>query len=326
MANVRAAQAIAQNINSSWPKPIKYFAGGVNGRVFHTNDGRLMKFVYDYAPEEFEALQKLQKTAVVPRFKKGNATIMHLDKKTSKDVKRLMFPHAKRLSDDLTVFIMSRVGGPNGMTLRNYVNKYPITKARREYIQKRVDHIISEMHMRGVSQGNLHHGNIIVSVNPKGEITGMWAIDFGRAFYHSPGKTERQAFGTKMFNQMYATKSAFSPTSMNVPVRQGSRPNTRMAWAVYNKAIPAAWGERIARLRKQVLNEMKQYRSPTARGSSRTPRSLTSKPKAKSASPSRSATRPSSRPRSAPARVSVTRKSPVRATTLKRKRASSGSR
>jgi len=309
MANVRAAQAIAQNINSSWPKPIKYFAGGVNGRVFHTNDGRLMKFVYSYAPEEYEALQKLQKTAVVPRFKKGNAAIMHLDKQTSKDVKRLMFPNAKRLSDDLTVFIMSRVGGPNGMTLRNYVNKYPITNARRAYIQRRVKHIISEMKGRGVSQGNLHHGNIIVSVNPKGEITGMWAIDFGRAFYHSPGKTERNVFRTKMLNQMFATKSAFSPRHTNVPVRQGSRPNTRMMLAVYGKRLSPAWEQRIARMRKQVSEEMKQYRSPT--------RSV--KPKAKSASPRRKTPSPT-RPRSAPARVSVTRKSSARATTLKRKR------
>jgi len=309
MANVRAAQAIAQNINSSWPKPIKYFAGGVNGRVFHTNDGRLMKFVYGYAPEEFEALQKLQKTAVVPRFKKGNATIMHLDKQTSKDVKRLMFPNAKRLSDDLTVFIMSRVGGPNGMTLRNYVNKYPITNARRAYIQRRVKHIISEMKGRGVSQGNLHHGNIIVSVNPKGEITGMWAIDFGRAFYHSPGKTERNVFGTKTFGQMFATKSAFSPTYTNVPVRQGSRPNTRMMLAVYGKRLSPEWEQRIARMRKQVSEEMKQYKSPS--------RSV--KSKAKSASPRRKTPSPT-RPRSAPARVSVTRKSSARATTLKRKR------
>jgi hypothetical protein len=316
MANVRTAQAIARNLDPTWPKPIKYFAGGVNGRVYHTNDGQLMKFVYGYAPEEFEALQKLQKTAVVPRFRKGNATIMHLDKKMSKDVKRLMFPNAKRLSDDLTVFIMSRVGGPNGMTLSKYVNKYPITNARREYIQGRVEHIISEMKGRGgVSQGNLHPGNIIVSVNPKGEITGMWAIDFGRAFYHSPGKTERNVFGTKTFNQMFGTKSAFSPTYTNVPVRQGSRANVHMMNVVYGKRLSPMWEQRIARMRKQVSEEMKQYRSPT-RPSPR--------PKAKSASPRRKTPSPA-RPRSAPGRVSVSRKSPVRrrsvrVASLKRKR------
>jgi Lipopolysaccharide kinase (Kdo/WaaP) family len=312
MANVRAAQAIAHNLDPAWPKPIKYFAGGVNGRVYHTNDGRLMKFVYGYAPEEFEALQKLQGTFVVPRFKKGNGLIMSLDKATSKNIKRLMFPHAPRLSEDLTVFVMGRVGGAQGMTLYNYLQAYPT--ANRANVQRRVEYLMSEMHMRGVSHGNLHRHNIIVSVGPTGRITGMWAIDFGRAFYHSPGKTERNAFSRKMLSSVFATPSAFSPRHTNVPVRQGSRPNTRMMLAVYGKRLSPAWEQRIARMRKQVSEEMKQYRSPT--------RSV--KPKAKSASPRKSPSR-STRPKSAPARVSVSRKTPtrrrsVRVASLKRKR------
>jgi len=312
MANVRTAQAIARNLDPAWPKPIKYLGGGVNGRVYHTNDGRLMKFVYSYAPEEYEALQKLQGTFVVPRFKRGNGLIMSLDKATAKDVKRLMFPTAKRLSDDLTVFVMGSVGGAQGMTLRKYMQTHPT--ANRANVQKRVEYLISEMSMRGVSHGNLHDENIIVSVSPTGRITGMWAIDFGRAFYRSPGKTERNVFGTKTFNQMFGTKSAFSPTYRNVPVRQGSRANVHMMNVVYGKRLSPTWEQRIARMRKQVSEEMKQYRSPT--------RSV--KPKAKSASPRR--TPRSSPPRSAPARVSVSRKSPVRRrsvriATLKRKRA-----
>ena len=306
MANVRTAQAIARNLDPTWPKPVKYLGGGANGRVYHTNDGRLMKFVYSYAPEEYEALQKLQGTFVVPRFKRGNGLIMSLDKATAKDVRRLMFPRA-RLSEDLTVFVMGRVGGAQGMTLRKYIQTHPT--ANRANVQRRVEYLISEMHMRGVSHGNLHDENIIVSVSPTGRITGMWAIDFGRAFFRSPGKTERQAFGTKRVNQMFDTKSAFSPSYMNVPVRQGSRANVHMMNVVYGKRLSPAWEQRIARLRKQVSNEMKQYRSPT--------RSV--KSKAKSASPSRGRT-PSPRPKSAPARIATPQKGLKVRFSLKRKR------
>ena len=308
MANVRTAQAIARNLDPAWPKPIKYLGGGANGRVYHTNDGRLMKFVYSYAPEEYEALQKLQGTFIVPRFKKGNGLIMSLDKATAQDVRRLMFPTAKRLSEDLTVFIMGRVGGAQGMTLRKYIQTHPT--ANRANVQRRVEYLISEMHMRGVSHGNLHDENIIVSVSPTGRITGMWAIDFGRAFYRSPGKTERQAFGTKRVNQMFGTKSAFSPRYTNVPVRQGSRANVHMMTAVYGKRFSPSWERRIARMRKQVSNEMKQYKSPS--------RSV--KPKAKSASPTKRKTPSSTRPRSAPARIATPQKGLKVRFSLKRKR------
>jgi len=308
MANVRTAQAIARNLDPAWPKPIKYLGGGANGRVYHTNDGRLMKFVYSYAPEEYEALQKLQGTFIVPRFKKGNGLYMRLDKATAQDVRRLMFPTAKRLSEDLTVFIMGRVGGAQGMTLRKYIQTHPT--ANRANVQRRVEYLISEMHMRGVSHGNLHDENIIVSVSPTGRITGMWAIDFGRAFYRSPGKTERQAFGTKRVNQMFGTKSAFSPRYTNVPVRQGSRANVHMMTAVYGKRFSPSWERRIARMRKQVSNEMKQYKSPS--------RSV--KPKAKSASPTKRKTPSSTRPRSAPARIATPQKGLKVRFSLKRKR------
>jgi hypothetical protein len=268
-----------------------------------------MKFVYSYAPEEYEALQKLQGTFIVPRFKRGNGLIMSLDKATAQDVRRLMFPSAKRLSEDLTVFVMGRVGGAQGMTLRKYIQTHPT--ANRANVQRRVEYLISEMHMRGVSHGNLHDENIIVSVSPTGRITGMWAIDFGRAFYRSPGKTERQAFGTKRVNQMFDTKSAFSPTYTNVPVRQGSRANVHMMNVVYGKRLSPSWEQRIAHMRKQVSDEMKQYRSPT-RPSPR--------PKAKSASLSRSATRPSPRPKSAPARIATPQKGLKVRFSIKRKR------
>jgi len=313
--NILAAQAIAKNLDPSWPKPIKYLGGGVNGRVYNTNDGRLMKFVYNYAPEEFEALNRLQGTHVVPRFKKGNGLIMSLDKKTSRQIRKLMFPKST-LKEDLTVFVMSRVGGPHGMSLRKYLQLYP--HANEAKIRKHIEYIISEIAGKNTSHGNLHYENIIVSVTPTGAINGMWAIDFGRAFYRKPGETERNAFAKRPFSEMFNTKSAFSSNWSHVPVREGSRANVHMMNVVYGRRLSPSWEQNIARRRKQVVNEMKQYRSPSSRGA--TGRSLSPR-RTKSLSPRRSATRPSPRPRSAPARVSVTRKSPVRAATLKRKRA-----
>ena len=87
---------------------------------------------------------------------------------------------------------------------------------------------------------------------------------------------------------------------------------------VYGKRLSPSWERALAARRKQVSEEMKQYKSP-----SRTP-----KAKAKSVSPRRTPKSSPPRPRSAPARVSVTRKTPVRrrsvrVATLKRKRAAS---
>ena len=296
--NIVAAQAIAKNINPNWPKPVKYLGGGVNGRVYHTNDGRLMKFVYDYAPEEFEALQKLQGTFVVPRFTKGNGQFMNLNNTMSRQVRKLMFPKSN-LRDDLTVFVMGRVGGSDGMTLRKYIRTHP--SANRSNIQRRVEYLISEMKTRGVSHGDLHDENIIVSVSPTGRISGMWAIDFGRAFYHSPGNTERKAFLKKPLQEMFNTSSAFSPNHVGqVPVREGSRANVHMMNIMYGKRLSPSWEQKIAHRRKQISNEMKQYRSPTKRSV-----------KSKSLSPRKSPAKSATRPRSAPGRVSVTRKTPV---------------
>ena len=291
----------------TWPTPVKYLGGGVNGRVYTTNDGRLIKFVYNRAPREYKALEKLQGTHVVPRFKKGNGALLVLPEKLAESVRNEMFPNAN-LSKDLTVFVMGSVGGSTGMSLKKYVNTHP--GANRANIQRRVEYVVGEMASKGVSQGNLHDENIIVSVGPSGRITGMWAIDFGRSFYHKLGKT-----GTQTFNNMnvygYPTQSAFTPgryTNVNVGGNLGSRSNVSMMKAVVGKVVSPGWEKRIANRRKQVANIMKQYKSP-----GKTPR-----PKAKSLSPIKRKTSPS---RSAPARIATPQKGLKVRFSLKRKRA-----
>ena len=146
MSNLRVARSIANNIG--WPKPTKYLGGGVNGRVYETNNGRLMKFIYDYAPQEYEALQKLQGTFVVPRFKKGEGGVVNMNPAQSKTVRNAMFPRSKYLSSEMTVFVMGRVGNASSTTLNNYVSKHPW--ANKKNIARRVGYLVKEMHMRGV--------------------------------------------------------------------------------------------------------------------------------------------------------------------------------
>jgi Lipopolysaccharide kinase (Kdo/WaaP) family len=310
MSNVRLAQKIARNINTSWPKPVKYLGGGVNGRVYMTNNGRLMKFIYDYAPQEYEALSKLQGTFVVPRFKKGNGHTMNLNENLSEEVQMTMFPNAYGNSNSLTVFIMGRVGNANSTTLRKYINKHP--GANRSAIARRVAHLIKEMHVRGISHGNLHGDNIIVSADSAGRITGMWAIDFGRSRKIPLGKTEMKMYKTMKTTSQHPTYSLYGKTT-KVPVYNGSRSNVSMLGAIASGKMAKGVMKRIAQRRKNVSNEMKQYKSPKKTSSPRRTKSL---------SPRGSGTRSSpTRPRSAPARIATPQKGLKVRFSMKRKRA-----
>ena len=307
MSNLRVAKLIAHNIG--WPKPIKFLGGGVNGRVYETNNGRLMKFIYDYAPQEYEALQKLQGTFVVPRFKNGEGLVVNMNPVQSKSVRNVMFPRSKYLSSEMTVFIMGRVGNASSTTLRNYVRKYP--SANKKNIARRVAYLVKEMHMRGVSHGNFHDENIIVSTDSAGRIMGMWAIDFGRSRSIPRGKTETKMYKGETPNSRHPTKSLYGSVK-NVPVYNGSRSNIEMMSAITEMKMKPSRMKRIARLRSEVANEMKQYKSPR--------RSV--RPKAKSASPRRTPKSASpARPRSAPARIATPQKGLKVRFSLKRKRA-----
>lgn len=259
MANLAMAKKLAVYINPKWPTPIKYLGGGVNGRVYETSDGRLMKFIYNHAPQEYMALQKLQGTYVVPRFKRGDGFVMALDTRASKSVRRNMFPTTNN-SDYLTAFVMGRAGNASAMTLYKYMTTYAYNKAN---VQRRVEYLIEQMALRGISHGDLHANNIIVTVTPTGRISSMWAIDFGRSRPLGAGATERQAMRRLSSSGKFNTHSVFPPYNAGpVSVREGSRANVNMMEAMYGKRLSPSWERRIANIRKQVLEEMKQYKSP----------------------------------------------------------------
>jgi hypothetical protein len=281
MSNLSIAKKLARVFNPKWPAPVKYLGGGANGRVYETNDGRLMKFIYDNAPQEFLALHKLQGTYVVPRFQRGNGLVKRLSEETAKKVEKTMFPKANA-SNKLTVFVMGRAGNSRAMTLYKYLTTHSYNKSN---VQRRVEYLIEQMALRGVSHGDLHANNIIVTVSPTGRISSMWAIDFGRAHGLKAGNTERESMKKRELNYKFGTNSMFPPHSRrNISVREGSRANVNMMEVMYGKRLSPSWERRIANIRKNVLEEMKQYKSP-AKGS-RTLRAKSLSPKRKSVSTS----------------------------------------
>ena len=290
MSNLALARALASKFKSNWPLPIKYLGGGVNGRVYETNNGRLMKFIYDNAPQEFKSLQKLQGTYVVPRFRNGNGMVRTLNNKTSKEVQKYMFPYSNN-SRRLTAFVMGRAGNSHSMTLYKYLKTYAHAY-NKETVQRRVQYLIEQMALRGISHGDLHVENIIVTVTPTGRISGMWAIDFGRSYPIPVGKTELQfRVGHLRHNTLAPTDAILSPYKGGlVSVRGRSRANVNMLKVMYGKEVPLAWERRIANMRKEVMNEMKQYKSPRrsaprARSLSLKRKSLSTSLKKKSAKP-----------------------------------------
>lgn len=262
MANLALAKSLSASAGKpNWPVPVKYLGGGANGRVYETNDGRLMKFVFSNAPKEYQILNRLQGTFIVPRFRRGDGVTLQLDPIGARVVKIAMFPKAN-LSKDITIFVMGRVGNANSMTLHKYIKEYA---PRNTNVQRRVEYLVEQLAIRGVSHGDLHTGNIIVSVTPSGRISGMWVVDFGRSHVMMRRKTERETMGRIPRAYRSRTPSVFGGGARPVSVREGSRANVNMMEVMYGKRLSPAWERRMANIRTQVREEMQQYKSPGRR-------------------------------------------------------------
>lgn len=283
MSNVQLAQRIINKFrHRGWPKPVKYLAGGGNGKVYEGNNGRLIKFIANRSPVEFKALKNLQGTHIVPRHGPFNSVMFKLSAihLNAKQVRNKMFPNLVNIPTNMTVIVMGKVGGNKGMTLSKYLRTWP---ANKESVQRRVEYLIEQMHLKGWAHGNLHSGNIIVSVSPAGKITGMWVIDFGRA-YKLNGQTEREAFMKLKFDPLYktyATGMEFNRgLTRNVPTRGYPlrRANVHMMNVHYGKRIEPEQEQKWRNVRKFALNEVAKYlKTPKKRVS--TPRSVRSAPR-----------------------------------------------
>lgn len=114
--------------------------------------------------------------------------------------------------------------------------------------------MIKQIKIRGISHGNLHSGNMLVSITPSGNIK-LWIIDFGRSSVIPLGMTERNVFAKKKIEQMFNSRGMLSKIGENrtVPVFNGSRANVHMANIHYG--IPFT-----RNMEKNILNKATRIR------------------------------------------------------------------
>jgi len=269
--NLKHARDLIKNFGG--PRPIRYIGGGANGRVFETNDGRFLKVVAKHAPQEWKSLLRLQGTRIVPRFNKKNLITIPLTQQKYKNTVKRIFDF-KYVGNALTIFTMGGVGDGRAMTLYDYLKKFP-NKTLRHGAQNRIFNIISEMHVRGISHGNLHGGNILVTSDPSGRLTGMWVIDFGRSREIPLGMTERQFYNLKPTNrtQKTGTLNRTGRVAM-IPLYHGSRMNVNMAKGHYNKNYIRPRENIIRNRRMSIAKNLELLKSPRKVSSIRRSKSL----------------------------------------------------
>lgn len=171
-AEYRTLINIIKKVRPNWPTPVKFIGKGAFGMVYNTNNGRVMKIAHGNATNEFRILREMRGMHFVPATRNGNMIIFN--KNNNKAIKAIIKGFG---GGPASAFIMNKVGGSNGMTLKNYLNKYPNANINR--ITQRVINIVKNFGIKGFSHGNLHSDNIIVAADSLGRITGMWLIDLG---------------------------------------------------------------------------------------------------------------------------------------------------
>ena len=168
---------------------------------------------------EFGIIKNLQSAHYVPRVRNGN--LITFNNTNTKNIKSKVLNRRNYNLRPSQAFIMSKVGGLHAMTLHNYVMKYVkvnnniirkhvemitkhphLTEAAGRFVKRHLNvlqarhtaamnkkkELLSNLHVRGFSHGDVHGGNIIVTTTPSGKITGMWLIDFGFATRTPLGK------------------------------------------------------------------------------------------------------------------------------------------
>jgi hypothetical protein len=129
-----------------------------------------------------------------------------------------------------TVFLMNKINGKNVMTLHTFLATYFPTEAKKNIIRKEIFEMIKAIKYKGISHGNLHGGNILVSISPTGVIK-LWMIDFGRSRVIPIGMTERNLFSKMNVRRMFNSRGLLSRPyeKRQVPVINNSRANVHMS-------------------------------------------------------------------------------------------------
>jgi hypothetical protein len=273
-------EILAEHFFPKGPRPVEYLGGGADGKVYTTNDGRVMKFILGSAPQEYTALRNLQRTGLVPSFRDGNGKVSRLFP-LQQNAAREMFGNT---TVQMTALIMGRAGGSKSMTLRKYIKTHPAVN--KVNIAQRLRSAVNTLGLKGITHGNMHDENIIVEVDSSGRIRRMWLIDFGRSSKIPIGRTARNMLAA---SQAILVSRRIKPTafpthgpygtSLNVPLagtQQNSRIDPHMFAAMTGNSTYTRANEARIRNNRKLVAGMKNR-----------PRVTTPARRAKSASPSR---------------------------------------
>ena len=174
----------------------KILGKGLNGLVF--NNGKLVrKFATSNNRSEFNTMKKL----------------------TNNGANYIPKVHALKTGPGYSIYSMNRLP-PETVTLHTFLYNRPwLTGTARKMLRD----IVEDMHERGVSHGDLHDNNIMVTVSSDWTtIKKMWIIDFGRTIKIKHGKTELQSY-----KGLGITKTNSQGTLWGPSVRY-SRPNLKV--------------------------------------------------------------------------------------------------
>jgi RIO-like serine/threonine protein kinase len=192
---------------------LKLLGAGANGRVYNVGT-KALKIMKGTSSKEYLAMMRLKGTKFIPKVKKGSFYV-----NTKKGV---------------SAFLMNKLPD-TAITLKKFHDLYgknadPTEPSKRAYV-------IQAMHVRGISHGDLHTGNIMVThTGPK--INRMWVIDFGRSIRIPKGYTENNVYRVlkkvtgynKSYGKLYGNENAPSRpnTQLNPNVVIGKKKSRRL--------------------------------------------------------------------------------------------------
>lgn len=223
-----------------WPKPVRLIGRGSYGSVFNTNNGRVMKIAEgNNTRSEFNMLKALQGAYFIPRVKNGN----YMKLVNSNNLEIFSSKYHYNPSRNGGAFIMGKVGGNKGMTLKKYLENYP-KFSNRAY--NRLKSIIEYLQVRGFVHGDIHGGNVIVTAGPDGRITGMWLVDLGSTrkigqrnnnnnFYHLQRLFDKKRNESKNMAEKYDIRRRSIARNLEL---LGSSPRNRLGRARSVRASP----------------------------------------------------------------------------------------
>lgn len=211
------------------PRPTRVLGQGLNGIVFNTKKGTLLKFVYGRHPREYKALNQLKNTGITPGLYKS--LIVSIPNKKEMQILKSGFGfNSTRTTNKLTIIEMNKL---NAITLHDYIKKmhHKLSPSDVTHLKNMIKQVAKQMWKKGVLHGDLHPGNIMVTVDPTSKkVVKMWFIDFGRSQNLTKTLNPRNVY-MKM-----QIASLFSKRVRTVPVYgpNGTRSNVNMLRAMYN--------------------------------------------------------------------------------------------